>query len=143
MSLRRLPCLAAPVLLLLLMGSVPTVAYAQDNGAALLERIGVAMEAGDVSRLLGQTADRVEISLFGERRRYSRAQALYVMQDFFKGYAPERFTYDERSQSGQGWFAEGRLHYRRSEQPLRVYIRLQQRGGRWELRELMVENLEG
>lgn len=104
-----------------------------------LLKVQEAFAAGDANALLGEAADRLEIALMGQSKLYSRAQATYVMEDFFRRYPPEQFTLQNDSQGGGNWFATGQYHYKHTEQPLHVYVRLHRKGEQWELREVRIE----
>ncbi len=98
-----------------------------------------AFAQGDARALLGDASDRIEIALLGRSRLYSRAQAFYVMQDFFRRYPPEGFTLQSQAQEQGSWFATGRYRYKHAEQPLLVYLRLRLKSDQWELREMRIE----
>jgi len=126
------------VLLLLTAGQRTVRAQDPDIDAVLTEVRG-AISRGDLPVLLDHAADRVEIALFGESKRYSKAQARYVLQDFFNTYRPRRFVFRDHSQTDRGWFAEGEFWYGRADRPLRLYVLLRLRDHRWELREIIIE----
>src|SRR5690625_7130243 len=65
----------------------PTPALAQDEAVAV-SRIVLAMAAGDASALAAEAAERVELTLFGSASMSSRAQAVYVLAEFFRVHAP-------------------------------------------------------
>ena len=110
---------------------------------AALEQVQEALAAGDADALLGEAADRVEIALLGRSKLYSRAQATYVMQDFFRRYPPETFTLQNNAQDNGSWFATGRYQYKHAEHPLQVYLRLHLKGQLWQLREVRIEQRQG
>ncbi|MDX1548086.1 MAG: DUF4783 domain-containing protein [Rhodothermales bacterium] len=133
--LRRFSSIAA-VLLVLLPGVRP--AGAQPVPPAL-ERLEAAVGAGDHEAVIVAAADRVELDVLGSRKLYSRAQASYVLHDFFRRYPPEAFAFDHATQAEGHWFATGLYRYRQGEQPLRVSVRLRSHEDGWTLRELRVE----
>ena len=112
------------------------------QGAAL-SQVQEAFAAGDAKALLGEAADRVEIALLGGSKLYSRAQAIYVMEDFFRRYPPETFTLQNDAQEDGNWFATSRYRYKHAERPLHVYLRLRKKDGRWQLHEVRVEERRG
>jgi hypothetical protein len=115
-----------------------TPAVAQQEIA--LETVERAVAAGDADALLGEASDRVEIALFGSSTLYSRAQALYVMQQFFQDHPPVQFSLQHTSVADGNWFASGPYFYTHSDRPLRVYVRLRAKGeGAWEVREIRIE----
>lgn len=110
---------------------------------AALSRLQEAFAAGDADAVLADAADRVEIALLGQSKLYSRAQATYVMEDFFRRYPPETFTLHNDARDEGNWFATGRYQYKHAEQPLHVYLRLRLRGEQWEVLEVRVEQRRG
>ena len=125
----------------LLAGFRGTAAQAQ-QGQALMQ-MQDAFAGGDAEALLGDAADRVEIALLGQSKLYSRAQAIYVMDDFFKRYPPEGFTLQNDAQDEGNWFATGRYQYVHADQPLHVYLRMRLKDQQWELREVRIEERRG
>lgn len=117
----------------------PGTAWAQSAHETVLQEIGRAFGQGDARILLNRAADRLEISLFNESTLYSRAQALYVMQAFFRQYPPVRFVYQEHQGASDSWFAAAVYWCDPAERPLRVYVRLRERDSTWELREIRVD----
>lgn len=140
LQLRRLfpPTVAVMVLLL---GGVAAPSAAQDSTAApdALVRLQAAFVAGDADALLGGAAERVEITLLGQSRLYSRAQAMYVMRDFFREYVPEQLLLVSENQAEGSWIADAQYRYRGAERALQVYLRLRHHADGWELREIRIE----
>lgn len=124
---------------LLLLAVRPGPAAAQQSGADALAELQEAFARGDVRGLLAHAADRVDITIFGASAIYSRAQAQYVMEDFFRQQPPERFNWQDPSQRDGNWFAAGLYWYRRADHPLRIYVRLRQTADQWELREIRID----
>lgn len=122
-----------------LVAARPAAAQAQSTHEVVLQDVQRAFVAGDAKALLGYAADRLEISLFNESTLYSRSQALYVMQAFFREYPPVRFVYQEHQPASGSWFAAAVYWCDPADRPLRVYIRLRERGDGWELREIRVD----
>lgn len=111
-------------------------AVGQNSG--VVKSIEAALNKGNVQKLLSHSADRVAVAVFGEAREYSQAQAEYVLKDFFKEHRVTSFSFDDSSETERGMFIQGRLHYRGSDKALRVFVRLQMKRQRWELREIIV-----
>jgi hypothetical protein len=118
---------------------MPTHALAQQETTAMLQQIERALAGGDVRGVLESAGDRVEIVLFGEGMRYSRAQAVYVMESFFQHYPPQAFTFQEPSTNARSCFATGVYRHRRGAEHLKVYVRLWHREKQWELREIRID----
>ena len=117
----------------------PAPVAAQRDGAATLAQIEVALRTGDARLLLGSAADRLEIGIFGVSTLYSRAQALYVMQEFFRQYPPKDFSFREPSATSGGWFSAGYYQSTMQARALRIYVHLRQRDDQWQLREIRIE----
>lgn len=129
--------------------------YAQDttnaamDESAAVQRVEMAFADGTAESLLDPSTDRVEISKFGTRTFYSRAQALYVLRDFFKAHPPKRFEREEIVTAGTSFFVTGRYWHVRAEDPLRIYVRLTEPSGNanggqamvWRLQEVRIERL--
>ena len=128
------------LVLMLLGGFVAGPVQAQE---AALDQVQEAFAAGDADALLGEAADRVEIALLGRSKLYSRAQAIYVMQDFFRRYPPEAVTLKNNAQDDGSWFATGQYHYKHAGHPLQVYLRLHLKDRQWQLREVRIEQRQG
>lgn len=121
----------------LLIGLVHVPAPAQE--ATPFDALREAFAAGNAPVLLRDAGERVAIALLGNSKLYSRAQATYVMQDFFQRYPPEAFTLQNNERDGSNWFATGRYRYRHAEQPLQVFLHLRLKDEQWELREVRIE----
>ena len=112
---------------------------AGQEAAAALAQVERAFEEGDARGLLEGAADRVEIAVLEAPMLYSRAQATYVMRDFFRLHPPERFALQEAAQSDGSLFAPGLYWSMGQDGPFQVYVRLRQKARAWELREIRVE----
>jgi hypothetical protein len=100
-----------------------------DPAAGAVARVERAFGNGDAEVLLAPASDRVEVSLLGTRTFYSRSQAFYVLRDFFAQYEPRRFEVRDVSKTGASTFITGRYRHARADDPLPVYVRLQQNAG--------------
>lgn len=110
------PCLA---LVVLLVGVLPSSAQDTLDVDALIYSIA----EGDEETLLGFVGQRVELALLGQRRRYTRAQAKYVMDGFFRLYPPESFAVDHSLSQQDEWWLTGRYVVRFNAEQMRVYLR--------------------
>lgn len=133
--------LVAMLLLLLLS---PALAAAQSNSEPdVLTQVRQAFASGNARALLESASERVEVGLFGASTQYSRAQAAYVLRDFFDEHPPRGYAFEDVSEAGGSWFAAGRYWYKGGGgTPLRVYMRLSQDGEAWTIREIRVERRE-
>lgn len=120
-------------------GTSRSIAQPTDSPTEVRERIKQAFEGGGAEQLLTPAADRVEISILGMQTYYSRDQALYVLQDFFKNYAPRQFAFEDVSRAEKDFFATAQYWYGQAERPLQVYVRLTQRDEAWILQEIRLD----
>ena len=127
----RLKYFALTIVLML-----PLAPAASAQPTDVFERLRLALQRGDAEAVLDEGADRLEIDLLGRRKLYSRAQAAYVLREFFRRYPPTAFVVEHESQAEGNWFAAGTMHVRQGERPLHVYVRLRVHGDGWVLQEL-------
>jgi len=131
------------VLGVLLLAAIPTEkAYSQEAGSVeALARVQSALQSGSVNGLMETATSRVEISLFGSGAQYSRAQAAFVLQDFFRQFPPERVDFVERSMAETSRTAMGSYWVAGQPDPLGVYVRLRFVGGEWRLAAVRMERV--
>jgi hypothetical protein len=136
-----------PKILLLIASMIVAVGISRSASAqaerGALQSLQEALTGGDVNALSSIASERVELTLFGTAAMYSRGQAMYVLADFFRQHPPERVSFSEGSRAGANWFIMGEYTYEGGEQPLRMFVRLRDRDGRWELRELRIDRRGG
>lgn len=111
---------------------------ASQDTAVMQKRLQTAFVEGDARALLETASERLAVSLFGARSFYSRAQAAYVLRDFFKEYPPQRFQVRTESHTPTNYLLVGRYWHARTQQPLRVYLHLRYRD-QWGLEEVRIE----
>ena len=102
------------------------------------EALREAFAAGDAQGVLATATERVEVSLLGSSSQYSRSQAIYVLQKFFKDHPPRRFVWRESSTEEQNRFLMGRYWHETSKQPLPVILRLSRAEEGWQLQEVRI-----
>lgn len=131
-------------LIAIVAGTGPLRVHAQptDPEAEARARIADAFRTGDAERLLTPAAERVEASILGMQTYYSRAQALFVLQDFFKNFAPRKFTFGNAAQTDDDFFATAQYWYGQAERPLQVYVRLTRVDDAWVLQEIRLNRTE-
>ncbi|MGI9174419.1 MAG: DUF4783 domain-containing protein [Rhodothermales bacterium] len=118
--------------------SLGTSAKAQDVRAAL-GRVEEAFQQGNGRNLLAGAADRLEIAVLEAPSFYSRAQAMYVMENFFRTYPPKQFDIQDADPSEESLYAPGLYWSTSQSEPFRVYVRLRRMAQQWELREIRIE----
>lgn len=116
---------------------------ARAQNTSELERIQAAMAAGDAEGVLSGAEDRVDIALLGQGRLYNRAQAIFVMKDFFRSYPPKSYTIRNEEREAANWFAIGRYTNRYDGAEFSVYLRLRLRSSSWRLAAIRVSNATG
>ncbi len=119
-------------------GSSSGVALAQPDSTSLLQ-IERAFRFADPEVLLDGATDRVDVIIFGQGASYSRAQAVLVLEDFFRRYPPRQVVFeqevlaeDRRSMIGRYWVVGG------GEEPIGVSIRFRTNETGWQLRGIRV-----
>lgn len=112
---------------------------AAQDAASIVREIERALAEGNANRLAAVAADRVEVGLLEGSTLYSRSQALYVLEDFFEEFAPERCALRTVDESDTDWFVSGQYWHAGGDEPLRVFVQFKSEGGQWSLRGLRVE----
>jgi Domain of unknown function (DUF4783) len=91
--------------------------FAQANDD-LVANVKEAIKAGSAKELTNYLNDTVDLNLEDNQQNYSKAQAEFVLRDFFKSHAPTDFTilHKGSSKSGQpyaiGQYKSGTDNYR-------------------------------
>lgn len=111
---------------------------AKQEAPDALNALVKAFEDGDAESVMRHSGQRLDVSLFGMSKLFSRSQAGYVLRDFFKEHRPERLHVTDTSGSAGNWFAAGRYWYGGGDAPLAVYFRLRFGEDEWELREVRI-----
>ena len=114
-------------------------AGAQVRGEEILSAVQHAFARSDAAAVLDRSADHLEIALFGPGTLYSRAQAQYVLQGFFKEYPPDKVVFFRPSRNESSLFVVGAYRYAVKEAPCQLFFRLRMRDTLWELREIRIE----
>lgn len=139
------PALPVYALVCLLMTAPPAVATAQTAEAdtslqaQALEHVRDAFARGDARALLAHATERIEMTLLGRSTHYSRSQAIYVMEEFFRDYPPEQFAAEDTSGAEGSWFMAYEYWSTRGQEPMQVFIRVRTLADSWEVREIRVE----
>lgn len=102
----------------------------------LSDRIERAIMRGDADALEKLFGRRVELSLLGSRKSYSRAQAKFVLEDLFSNWNPVQYRILSESRNRQSWFLESQIDMRRRSVKYRVFCRMRRVEGRWVIKEL-------
>ena len=98
--------------------------------STVFNNVRVAIKAGSAKELINFFHDTVELNLNGERARYSKAQAEFVMRDFFRANPIKEFDYVHKGSSREGIvYAIGRYSYEGGS--YRVWLRLKDYDGNY------------
>jgi len=120
-------------------GQVPV----QDTPAAVpdsvAERVVTAFVKGEAETLLAPATDRVEVSLFGAGTFYRKAQAFYVLREFFDAHPPVDFRLSDVTAAERSCFVRGQFRHDGDHRPLQVYVRLDARAEGWHLQEVRID----
>ena len=111
------------VLLLLPLWSPPALAQDSLDVDALINSI----TEGDEEVLLAFAEQRIELALLGQRRRYTIAQAKYVLRDFYNRYPPDAFTVNHSLSQQDEWWLTGSYSISYTGEQMRVYLRFKGR----------------
>ena len=106
--------------------------------SSLANRLQRAFLRGDADAATAEAAPRLSVTVRGEGGRYSRAQAAFVLDSFFREHPPVRVSLStagvaEGARSLMGrYVAEGDLAFR-------LGVRLRLKGQRWEVIGIEIE----
>ena len=121
-------------------GEARSLAYHQTArpDSSLSERLERAFGEGDAEAVMDEAASRLDVSVLGQGARYSRSQAAFVLQAFFREHPPAHATLAtsgvaERARSLLGRYAS------EDETIFRLEVRLRLRGSRWEVVGIRIE----
>ncbi len=78
------------------------VTLAQADAKTQVNNIKTAIKAGSSKELVRYMADNIDINLNAHKTSYSRAQAEFVMKDFFKKYVVSDFQFVHQGESKDG-----------------------------------------
>jgi hypothetical protein len=141
--MRRIPSATVRSLVLsgalLLIAAIPLRGTSAQSRESAMERIEKAIGAGEATALAATMSQRVSVAVFGASREYSQSQAEHVLRKFFAEYPPSGFSVLKHSETEQGAFVAGRYRSARLEGEIDLYLRLRDRDGNWELREIIIQ----
>lgn len=90
------------------------------------EEVGESLLRASVDDLVSDFDDRIEITLLGRRQEYSKAQAQYVMTQFFEDYPPTSFGFVQvgNSQADGTAYATGVLRSNSGAFEVNIFVRV-------------------
>ncbi|MBX2961336.1 MAG: DUF4783 domain-containing protein [Cyclobacteriaceae bacterium] len=107
--------------------------YAQ--GANVVEQIKETLKAGSAKELAKYLSSSVDVTIDGKPETYSKAQAEFVLRDFFKANSPSGFDIIHQGQSKGGQlFAIG--DYKSGVSTFRVWMKIKVAGNQSLIQEI-------
>jgi hypothetical protein len=101
-------------------------------------RLQTALASADSEAILAMSDDRLEIGILRTTQRYSRSQARYVLDAFFRDHPPIRVQQADHAGTSKGRFLSATYIPARGAGPYTVYMRLRATDAGWKLSELIV-----
>jgi hypothetical protein len=93
------------------------------QSADVIEQVKQAIKAGSAKELIKYLNASVDVTIEDKVETYSKAQAEFVLRDFFKAHAPNEFTIIHQGQSKGGQpFAIGQ--YKSGADTYRVWMKI-------------------
>lgn len=113
------------------------VQTAPPGAQAVLAAVEKALADGKAEALTEHFAERIELTVPGSSKLYSRAQATYVLAELVRRLPPGRVALQAPSASSGQWLAQGTYLAADATDALRLYVRLRaDASGTWFVREL-------
>jgi hypothetical protein len=105
----------------------------------IYEDIANAIRSGDAKQLAGFFDNTIDLSIIDQENVYSKAQAEFVIKDFFSKNPPKAFTIIHKGSSPEGTqYAIGNLITTNGKN-LRISFYVKNSGGRSSIQELRIE----
>ena len=109
-----------------------------DPAEDVLNKIGTAIQKGDVKALSLYFNANIEIDILGTEAVYTKTQAIQVLNDFFNKNKPTAFTLIHKGDSnGNAKFGIGNLSCGKDK--FRTYIYIKEKEGKYLIQELRFE----
>lgn len=110
-------------LLLLVWGVGFLSGFSAFSQSSVIDQVNEAFKAGSAKELSKYLHQTVDVTIEGKLGNYSKAQAEFVLRDFFKAHAPSEFTIIHQGSSKGGQpFAIGK--YVSGTETYRVWMKL-------------------
>jgi len=110
-------------LLVVLCGGFLSGFNAFSQSASVIDQVKDAFKAGSAKELAKYLNKTVDVTIEGKLENYSKAQAEFVLRDFFKAHAPNDFTIIHQGSSKGGQpFAIGK--YISKNESYRVWMKI-------------------
>jgi hypothetical protein len=97
--------------------------FAHSQNPIVIDQVKDAIKAGSAKELAKHLSPSVDITIEGKLQNYSKAQAEFVLRDFFKAHPPSEFSLSHQGQSKGGQsFAIGQL--KSGAQTYRIWMKI-------------------
>lgn len=106
-----------------------TAARASERFPAI-DEIVKAVRSGQAANLSKYVQSNIEVTIPGRSDRYSRAQALIILQDFFRTSGVKNFDVKQKSVSGNNEYCIGTLQTRSGAYRTMIYVS-SKKGKQW------------
>ena len=123
---------------LLLCAVLPVQARMQDDIDRIMSYIQEAIESGNGESLASKSSSFVEVTLLGNSTLYSRAQAGYILKEFFREHPPSNFKIQRRMNVGNDWYMYGNYRNSSENASYRLEVRIRRNGDRYEIKNIRI-----
>ena len=125
---------------LLFLAILPAQAKMQDDIDHIVLYIQEAIENGRAESMVDKSSSFVEVTLLGNSTLYSRAQAGYILKEFFREHPPSEFAFQRRLNVGNDWYVYGSYRNRAEKETYRIEIRIRRNGDGYEIKNIRITN---
>lgn len=126
---------------LMIFAVLPARAAMQDDIDRIMIYIEKAIERGSGESLASRSSSFVEVNLLGKSTLYSRAQAGYILKEFFREHPPSDFEIKRRMNVGNDWYMYGNYRNRSENKTYRLEVRIRRDGDRYEIKNISITNV--
>lgn len=126
---------------LIILAVLPARAAMQDDIDRIMIYIEKAIESGNGESLASRSSSFVEVTLLGKSTLYSRAQAGYILKEFFREHPPSDFQIQRRMNVENDWYMYGNYRNRSEKETYRLEIRIRRNGDRYEIKNIRISNV--
>ncbi|MBX2818940.1 MAG: DUF4783 domain-containing protein [Rhodothermaceae bacterium] len=123
---------------LLFFAVAPLQAHMQDDIDHIVLYIQQAIESGNAESLVNKSSSYVEVTLLGNTTMYSRAQAGYILREFFREHPPSDFAFQRRLNVGTDWYMYGSYRNGAQNQVYRMEVRIRRNGEGYEIKNIRI-----
>lgn len=115
---------AYTITLLLFLVGLGVNQVAGQTAQEVLNQVGEGLIYGKADAIARHFDEHIEITLLGDRKVHSKAQAAYVLTQFFNDYKPASFAFKHRGETNGTLYALGDLRCERGTFEVNIFVRL-------------------